>query len=154
MTDDQIRDAARQAIESVKAENPQLEFHSVHERSTAFRLAVHLEPLFGAPWNVDCEYDRDGQELKKLDGIQPCKEPRPTDRILPDIIVHQRLEQGEGHNLLVVELKKNHAEDACDRKKLELRTEPGHYSYQLGLYINIDGGKFTCTWYKAGTKQT
>ena len=58
MTDDQIRDAVRKAIERFKAEDPPLEFCSVHERSTAFRLAIHLEPLFSDQWNVDSEYDR------------------------------------------------------------------------------------------------
>ena len=40
----------------------------------------------------------------------------------------------------------SYCEDPCDRRKLELLTEPrGHYQYQLGLYINVDGGNFTCT---------
>ena len=76
---------------------------------------------------------------------------RKTDTIVPDIIVHHRGSEGRLHNLLVIELKKDAAEDACDRKKLELLTRPdGHYAYQLGLYINIDGGKFACTWYENG----
>jgi hypothetical protein len=129
-----------------------LEFGSVHERTTAHRLAVQLEPQVGT-WNVDCEYDRDGQMVKHLLGIAECDPNRATDRILPDIIVHHRHGRGRRHNLLVVELKKNAVEDACDRRKLELLTDPGgRYQYQVGLYINIDNDRFTCTWYKDGAR--
>jgi hypothetical protein len=34
-------------------------------------------------------------------------------------------------------------------------TDPDeYYQYQLGLYINVDSGKFTCTWYKDGQQVT
>jgi len=57
-------------------------------------------------WNVDCEYDRDGQLQKRLMHIAQCNSRKATDGILPDIIVHHRRGQGQDHNLLVVELKK------------------------------------------------
>jgi hypothetical protein len=76
-----------------------------------------------------------------------------TDKIVPDIIVHHRGVGGQLNNRLVIELKKDAAEDACDSRKLELLTRAdGHYGYQLGLYINIDGGKCTCRWYKDGKR--
>jgi hypothetical protein len=150
MTEDQIRAAISTAVTSLKRETPVLEFNRVHERSTAHRLAVQMEPLF-AGWNVDCEYDRDGQTRKALEGIAQCDGERPTDWILPDIIVHHRREFGRDHNLLVIEIKKIDPENTCDRKKLELLTGPdGHYQYQLGLYINIDGDRFFATWYRDG----
>jgi hypothetical protein len=153
MTEEQVKAAVAAAIAGLRRETPPLDFQRVHERSTAHRLAVHMEPLF-APWNVDCEYDRDGQTKKYLQGIAQCDRQRETDAILPDIIVHVRREHGRENNLLVVELKKNHSEDACDRMKLELFTAiGGHYEYQLGLYINIDRGNFTCTWYSGGRGQ-
>ncbi|MCC6597764.1 MAG: hypothetical protein IT559_03130 [Alphaproteobacteria bacterium] len=149
MKDEDIKAYALQAIAGLKKEIPPLAFTEVHERSTAHRLAVHLEPLF-PKWNIDCEYDRDGLKLKILDGIKECDSDKKTDRILPDIIVHHRNESGPNHNLLVIEIKKNSAENTCDRKKLELLTGKGHYQYQLGLYVNINGGAFDCTWYKNG----
>lgn len=149
MTDDEIRASVQHAIKALRGESPSLAFTDVHERSTAHRLAVHLEPLF-PKWNIDCEYDRDGLKLKILDGIKECDSDKKTDRILPDIIVHHRNESGPAHNLLVIEVKKNSAENTCDRKKLELLTGEGRYQYQLGLYININGGTFDCTWYKNG----
>jgi hypothetical protein len=153
MTEEQVKAAVAAAIEGLRRETPPLDFQRVHERSTAHRLAVHMEPLF-APWNVDCEYDRDGLAKKYLQGIVQCDRQRETDAILPDIIVHVRREQGRERNLLVVELKKDDPEDACDRMKLELFTAPeGHYGYQFGLYINIDRGNFACTWYCGGRRQ-
>lgn len=132
--------------------DPPLNFQA-HERSTAHRLAAHMEPHFRAEWNVDCEYDRDGQLRKTLEGIAHCNARKKTDDILPDIIVHHRSGEGRAHNLLVIELKKNDKADICDQKKLELLTRPGgHYQYQLGLYINIAGGRFTRTWYKDGER--
>lgn len=154
MTDEQVQNAVAIAIESLKGEAPALDFQSVHERSTAHRLAVQLEPHFKT-WNVDCEYDRDGQLQKSLIGITQCNARKATDQILPDIIVHHRQGPGRDHNLLVVELKKDAEEDVCDKRKLELLTAPnGKYRYQVGLYINIAAGRFACTWYKDGGRSS
>lgn len=150
MEDEQVIAAVQAAISSLRSEEPQLEYQIVHERTTAHRLALHMEPHF-AGWNVDCEYDRDVSLKKFLNDIRHCDEQKRTDAIFPDIVVHHRRGQRRAHNLLVVEIKKNAATDVCDRMKLELMTQPGsHFDYQLGLYINVDGGKFTGTWYKNG----
>jgi hypothetical protein len=152
MTDDQVQDAVAIAIESMRVEDPALDFESAHERSTAHRFAVQLERHFNT-WNVDCEYDRDGQLQKSLMGIAQCNSRKATDGILPDVIVHHRRGEGREHNLLVVEIKKHAKEDACDRRKLELLTaRDGRYRYQIGLYINIDSARFDCTWYKDGAQ--
>jgi hypothetical protein len=152
MTEDQVRDGIRSAIDAVLNEARPLDFHRVHERSIAHRLALHMEPHFHREWDVDCEYDLDGLVKKTLLGIAEC-DGRETDRILPDIIVHHRYQHGREHNLLVVEIKKNTREDPCDRRKLELLTDSrGRYQYQLGLYIYVDGGGFGCTWYRDGQK--
>ena len=88
---------------------------------------------------------------RPLNGITECGAQKKTDRILPDIIVHRRCEEGRKNNLLVVELKCNAAHDECDHKKLALLTKlNGEYAYQFGLYIYINGGNFICTWYKDG----
>lgn len=150
MTDERVCNAVVASIQSLKAETPVLEFGNVHERSTAHRLAVQLEPYFRG-WNVDCEYDRNIRLKKELAEIAGCDSQKATDEILPDIIVHHRQREGRENNLLVVEIKKRTKEDVCDRRKLELLTRPdGHYAYQLGLYINIKEDSFDCTWYKNG----
>ena len=144
MTDEQVQNAVTIAIESVKAENPALDFGTVHERSTAHRLAVQLESHFNT-WNVDCEYDHDGQLQKSLMGIAQCNSRKATNEILPDIIVHHRRGEGRDHNLLVVELKKYAEEDACDKRKLELLTAPnGHYQSKLGADVPAETSSGRC----------
>ena len=145
MNDTEVKESIETAIKKLKEEKPRLNFGDIHERATAHRLAVHMEKLF-LGWNIDCEYNRDKDIVKKL------KDTGNTDRIFPDIIVHKR---GEPINLLIIELKKNNAEDPCDHKKLTLFTsQNGKYKYQLGLYVNINGGEFECTWFKNGEKET
>jgi hypothetical protein len=150
MTDAEVQAAIQRAIQNVVAEEPVLEFTAVHEGSTAHRLGVNMELLF-PEWNIDCEYDRDGQVRKALDRIAECDEQRRTDFILPDIIVHRRRRRGRENNLLVIEMKRNAAHDRCDWMKLQLLTQAnGRYAYQLGLYINIANGEFVQTWFKDG----
>jgi hypothetical protein len=150
MNDEEIKQCIARAFERLLGEQPSLDFHHVHERSTSHRLAVQMEPEFPG-WNIDCEYDRSEQMRKLLDGIRDCDPERATDRIFPDIIVHHRGVNGPQHNLLVVELKKDAREDRCDFQKLCGLTDPGRpFGYQLGLYININHGQFDCTWFKDG----
>lgn len=151
MTDEEVSTAISIAIDALRTEAPILDFASVHERSTAHRLALHMEDFFRG-WNIDCEYDRDENLRKTLQGIEQCRERRTAD-IVPDIIVHHRQGRGRENNLLVIELKKDAGEDACDRLKLELMTAPGGpYGYQLGLFINIDGGRFEQRWFREGAE--
>ncbi len=155
MIEDQVRAAVQSAIDGVRGEMPPLNFHAAHERSIAHRLAAHMEPRLDQDhdWNIDCEYDRDGQLKKTLEGIKGCDAEKRTDEILPDIVVHHREVEGRDYNLLVIEIKKSARQDPCDQRKLELLTaSPGHYQYQLGLYINVDNGNFTRTWYRDGQR--
>jgi hypothetical protein len=149
MTFEEIRARIAVAINMLLEETPPLAVAVVHERSTAHRLAVHMEASFPG-WNIDCEYDRDGLMRKELVNIHEC-DGRATDRILPDLIVHHRESHRREHNLLVIELKKDAWEDACDTAKLRgLTDQTGEYQYQFGLYLNIDNGHFLCTWYENG----
>jgi hypothetical protein len=150
MNDDEIKQSIARSIGRLLGEQPALDFHRVHERSTAHRLAVQMEPEF-PQWNIDCEYDRSERMRKLLDGIRNCDPERETERIFPDIIVHHRGANGPEHNLLVVELKKNANFDRCDFEKLQGLTSPHlAFGYQLGLYINVNRGRFDCTWFKNG----
>ena len=105
----------------------------VHERSISHKLAEYLQDYF-PDWNVDCEYNKKEKETKELDGIRECSEQKTTNRIYPDIIIHQR---NVNHNLLVIEIKHGKI-DTCDRKKLELLTSSNSdFKYKLGLFIGF-----------------
>ena len=57
-------------------------------------------------WNVDCEYNRDGVEPKRLRHLElyPDSEDVEAKTVFPDVIVHRR---GTQQNHLVLKFKKS-----------------------------------------------
>jgi hypothetical protein len=105
MTNKNIVFFVQDAITLLQAEKRPLE-PGVNERAFAHRLAVHMEGSF-PEWDVDCEYNKHGMNIKVLEGIQACDEQKKTDRIYPDIIVHKRTNDSPiEENLLVIEMKR------------------------------------------------
>lgn len=116
--------------------------NSVNEHSIAHKLAEYLQLQF-LDWNVDCEYNLKGLNVKKLEGISQCSEQKKTDRILPNIIIHKR---NTNDNLLVIEIKTNGRDDLCDIEKLKLFTKnSGDYKYSLGLFIKFSKNTYSLT---------
>ncbi|MER7002396.1 hypothetical protein ABT297_05025 [Dactylosporangium sp. NPDC000555] len=82
------------------------------ERSIAAALGWHLKSVMERSWDVDCEYSRAG-EGTQVDAKRWSAPPagdtdsRPP-TVTPDLVVHRRGLPGPEHNLLVLELKKNH----------------------------------------------
>ena len=131
---------------------------AIHERTIVHRLAYHLERRIredGAPEivTVDCEYNRFGRGRKFLHEMEGfCEAIAAAERtltlrgelsILPDIIVHERGE--DGPNYLVVEVKKDsNATDVAvrlDQVKLERLTTPGAgFDYALGVELRARDG--------------
>jgi len=105
----------------------------VHERTISHKLAEYLQMQF-PDWNVDCEYNRDKHEAKKLIDIHSdCN--REKDNVYPDIIIHQR---NVLNNLLVIEIKSNEKESICDVKKLQRFTIDQNFNYSFGLFIQFE----------------
>lgn len=127
--------ALRASLNFAKRERTLLEAN-VNERSLTHKLAEHLQAVFPS-WNVDCEYNRLGQMVKRL----PRAEETTTDdtegrSIFPDIIVHKR---GANQNLLVIEAKKTTNQLTGDVEKLcGLTAQSGSYAYEIGLHLIID----------------
>lgn len=112
-----------------------------HERSVAHKLAEYLQSQFPG-WHVDCEYNRDGLQVKTQKG---------TRRVFPDIVVHHR---GIKDNLLVIELKTSKESNKEDLEKLRQFTENGKYEYQLGVSIRLVKDKIEkLIWYKNGQQK-
>jgi len=108
-----------------------------NERSITHRLAIHLEELFPG-YDVDCEYNRDGIDSKKL---KEFKEKVESDynnetNVYPDIIVHHR---GEKENLIVIEAKKTSSSDFLDKEKLEIYKK--ELLYQFAYFVRFPIGK-------------
>lgn len=89
------------ACELLLKEDRDLFTCEVNERTLTQNLAKHLQKFF-PNFSVDCEYNRDGTNPKKVDGKN----------IVPDIIIHKR--GCNDHNLVVIEAKKD-AND-CDMR--------------------------------------
>lgn len=123
--------------------------NSVHERSTAHKLAEYLQILF-SDWNVDLDYNKDVVN----DRNDPKQEPGVRDsshsaRVVPDIIIHKR---GTNKHLLVIEIKQKKYSKTLDIKKLKEFTSPsGHHKYQLGFFIEFHSTEEpTEKWFKDG----
>jgi len=115
---------------------------NVHERSIAHKFAEYLQLLFPG-YNVDCEYDKHGKYTKTLEGISECRGEDATDRILPDIIIHNRGVDDE--NLAAFEVKSKSGATACDIKKLELMTaKGGEFRYDFGIFIEFADRRTNC----------
>jgi len=146
-SDEDIRKRAQIALEILQKNDSFLLKEDVHERSVAHKLAEYLQYQF-PDWNVDCEYNRKGMETKRLKGIKECKEHGKTEKVYPDIIVHER---NTNNNLLVIELKKNDLRCLCDIRKLELFTSlKGEFGYTLGLFIQLGHSQMQLRWFKDG----
>jgi hypothetical protein len=126
------------AIRSVYRNDIQLIELKVNERAVAHRLAVYLERLISG-WDVDCEYNRYGKSLdpKKLPGIEECKKDKPTDWIIPDILIHVRHSE-DRDNFAVFEIKLGQALDQCDKMKLiGMTAKDGDFKYDFGIGVEF-----------------
>lgn len=109
-----------------------------NERSITFRFAMHLQAHL-RDWNVDCEFNRDGIEPKRLGHMElyPDSEDEEAKTVFPDVIAHRR---GTKENFLVLEFKKStsHVNRETDRRKLL------GYKRQLGyahaLFVEVGTG--------------
>src|SRR5262245_34727921 len=91
-------------------------------------------------WAVDCEFNRDGVDPKKLGhlDIYPSDEDTEAKTVFPDVIVHKR---GTKENYLVLEFKKSSSTVAkqVDVQKLQGYKKQLGYAYALFVKVGTDG---------------
>jgi hypothetical protein len=139
----------QRAIDTFYTRDPKLFSVEASEWAIAHRLAVYLEKEIPG-WNVDCEYNKQGENSDPKTNAQTGGE---TDRTRPDIILHHRGELALEHNLLVIELKKE--KENSDLKKAKEFTAPlraedkRKFQYQYGLALSFRP-TFSTHWYKSG----
>lgn len=116
-----------EALHSLLRADIELLIRDVNEKTITGRLADYLQLQF-PEWNVDCEYNRDGHDVKKIDGRI----------VVPDIVVHQR---GGTDNLLVIEVKKSNSKepDVEDLEKLK-QFKTSRLGYRNALFIKFSIG--------------
>ncbi len=124
------------AIKNFEKENHILLEVKANERSLTHKLAECLQREF-VGWDVDCEYNRDGFDIKRLDLI-PIEISSDDDKgttVYPDIIVHKRLSM---ENLLVIEAKKvEGTEDNSTYDHKKLRAFLGQLGYKFAIFVRF-----------------
>ena len=142
MEQQEVIDKIKQALNLFYKKDKYLIDNNAHERSISHKLAEYLRPMF-PDYNVDCEYDLHGDELKTLKGIKECFKRKKTERILPDIIIHER--GPDVNNLAVIEIKSRTKATDCDIRKLELMTlKDGQFRYDYGFLIQFSKSRVGC----------
>ena len=112
------------ALQELLVRDAELLIRNVNERTITARLADHLRSRF-PEWDVDSEYNRDGDEVKKANG----------EILVPDVIIHRR---GTSDNLLVIEVKKSNTAEADEKdlKKLDA-FKSSHLHYRHALFVKF-----------------
>lgn len=125
----------------------------VSERAITHKLAEHLQEQFGEEFNVDCEYNKNLDDPKKLKEIKNYVKKRRDSGELsdceenygicvsPDIIIHRR---GESNcNFLVLEIKRGDNSFIPDEEYdlLKLKSYIKELGYQFGIFIKFKMGE-------------
>jgi hypothetical protein len=133
-----IERALYASLDQLIRSDSEILINDLNERSITHRLANYLEPHFPG-WNVDCEYNRNHDDPKRLEikrrNIKSDDTHATT--VFPDIIIHRR---GTDNNLLVIEMKKTTSQegDAYDMGKLNAFKK--QLNYQFAIFIKLQTG--------------
>lgn len=125
--DASLAHAVLTALEDFLRADAELLIRNVNEPTINARLAEHLRRQF-PEWDVDCDYNRDGHNIKRRANGQIVR---------PDIIVHKR---GTCDNLLAIEVKKSTSTEPDDEdlaKLAEYKTCHLRYRYALFLKFSV-----------------
>ena len=124
-----IDDIVKRAIEEFIEEQSELLKDDVNEQTISHQLAIKLAYLF-PDYHIDCEYNRNGNDVKKLIYAVSSKSKPKKRNIVPDIIVHKR---HTNNNLLAIEIKKttNPEDSIKDLNKLAAFKEQLGYKHTL-----------------------
>ena len=141
------------ALDELYEKDAYLIDHDVHEQAISSKLACYLNMriLFktNAGWNVDAEYNRNGEAPKSLIEIG---------NVVPDIIIHRRglnnPNKTEYNNLLVIEIKKNPSEKdkAEDIKKIRAFINEPPFYYCFGAFVSINK-EYDIEWFVRNNEQ-
>jgi hypothetical protein len=138
ITEGKIEKKLNQALDCLLEADSYLLKNDVNERSISHRLAMYLQ-LFFPDWDVDCEYNRDGNDIKTLKIPSESNNWNDTDAktVYPDIIIHHR---GKADNLLAIEIKKTTStiNDEFDHVKLQAFKQELHYQHAVALRLKTN----------------
>lgn len=138
MTQDDIEVVVTKALEMLVRNDQHLLHYDVNERSISHRLACHLEPFF-SDWDVDCEYNRNHDDPKRLniESRHTSDNDLEAITVYPDIIVHKR---NTDDNLLVIEMKKTSSQEDDDYDLRKLDAFKRQLGYHYCLFVKVETG--------------
>jgi hypothetical protein len=139
MTREEVTEKIHSAYRTFLARDGHLLQVDANERSMTHKLAEYLQAEF-PDWNVDCEYNRDGDLIKKMVGLldrETTTDDTDAKSVFPDIIVHLR---GTKRNLVVIEAKKSSYKDK-DADEAKLRAYKDELGYKFAFKIEFPVGK-------------
>lgn len=143
-----IDNAVYEALHQLLRVDAEILINDINERTISHRLATYLEPYFPG-WNVDCEYNRNHDDPKRLDIQRRNIESDDTQAttVFPDIIIHRR---GTDENLVVIEMKKTTSQEQDEYDIGKLEAFKNQLGYQFAIFIKVQtGGRVgveTITW--------
>lgn len=133
-----VESALNSALDQLLRSDGAILTMDVNERSISHRLAFYLEPFF-PEWNVDCEYNRNHDNPKRLNIRRRQIESDDTQAttVFPDIIVHRR---GTDENFVVIEMKKTTSRETDDYDLGKLEAFKGQLGYQFAIFVKVATG--------------
>lgn len=139
--DTNIERRLRKCLEELVKTDRELLDNDVNERSITHKLAEHIQREFRY-WHVDCEYNRNWQMPKMLEGkyfagVHPDDIHART--VYPDIIIHHR---GIPDNLVAIEVKKRSNPDGLEMDRAKLAGFRDQLGYKNTVLVILDGSSY------------
>lgn len=134
---ERLKDRLYAAISAVYEYDQNLLDRDVNERTLSFRLAHYLIEIF-PEYDVDCEYNRHGDDVKRLPRVTTTDTADTKGKtIFPDIIIHKR--GTDDNNYALIEIKKEGNTDTeRDIEKLQSLTADNlGYRYTYGIHLTF-----------------
>ena len=136
MEEVEVRGGLEQALKRLRAADQHLLENNSNERSIAARLAMYLHEHFSPEYDVDVDYNRKGDASAAKRLKLPEEWRRPTDRVMPDVIVHHR--GCNSQNLLVIEMKKSPNKESRERDGQRIKAFCEQLDYSYGARVECE----------------
>jgi len=113
--------------------------NDLNERTISHKLACYLSDELPPDWDIDCEYNRNHDDVKRLNpNVENVTNNDTSGKtVFPDIIVHKR---DTDENLLVIEIKKNANIEGERRDLNKIKSFIKELKYEYGLFIDFRTG--------------
>ncbi|MBT8161462.1 MULTISPECIES: hypothetical protein [Arthrobacter] len=132
-TEDCVKQWLSSSIHTVFQGQPKLWNWNLGEPARVAEIFFDLRCKVPPPWNVDLEWNREGQlgATKKLPNVESKTYGTP------DLIIHRRGDYGRENNLLVVEFKNKYSAEAEKKDKAKVLDWMDRYGYQFGAVVSL-----------------